>query len=86
MPMVIYLACRDINGLMICTDCRETDAKSFNLKTACQSDVTHNVDAGQLIGSTNYLTRYRIMETDPHTSAQWTQSNFNNAEFGIQVA
>ncbi len=44
-----------INGLMICTDCRETDAKSYNLKTVCQSDVTHNVDAGQSIGSTNYL-------------------------------
>lgn len=75
-----------INGLMICADCRETDAKSYNLKTVCQSDVTHDVDAGQSIGSTNYLTRYRIMENDPHTSAPWTQTSFNAAEFGIQVA
>ncbi len=76
----------NINGLMICTDCRETDAKSFSLKTVCQSDTTHDLDAGQAIGTTDYITRRRIMETDPNTSAAWTQTNFNAAEFGIQVA
>jgi hypothetical protein len=74
-----------INGLMICTDCRETDAKSFSFKTVCQSDTTHDLDAGQMIGSTDYLTRYRIMETDPNISAAWTQTNLNAAEFGIQL-
>jgi len=34
--------------------------------------------------STSYTYGLQIAQTDPSTSAQWTEANFNGAEFGYK--
>jgi len=75
----------DIKGLQINTDCRETDATSFSIITPIRSGGADYDDSAQNIGSTDYVTRVRVAELDPDTSALWTYTGINNAEFGIKV-
>jgi hypothetical protein len=75
-----------IAGIQINTDCRETDANPFSLKTVVRSDGVDYADAGQAIGSTSYVSRRRILEVDPDTSLPWQKSAVDSAEFGIEVA
>lgn len=74
-----------IHGVQACADCRETDATPFDLVTVCKSGVTESDDGGQTVGSTSYVTRMRILETDPDTSSAWTISGVNAAQFGVKV-
>ena len=75
----------DIAGLMVSTDCRETDANSFSLVTVCNPGVTESDDTAQPIGSTSYVTKRRILENNPDTSAPWTPTALNAAQFGVKV-
>jgi hypothetical protein len=75
-----------IAGIQINTVCRQTDTTAFSLKTAVKSGTTTSLDAGQSIGSTSYSTKSRIVETDPNTSAPWSETGLNAASIGIQVA
>jgi hypothetical protein len=76
----------DIKGIMINADCRETDATSYGIKTVCKSGTTTNDGSTQAIGSTNYVTRSRILETDPDSaSLAWDLTGLNAAQFGIKV-
>jgi hypothetical protein len=74
-----------VAGIVVTTDCRETDATNFDLKTPCKSGATESDDAGQAIGSTNYVSRRRLMETDPNTGVAWTPTNLEAAQFGVKV-
>jgi hypothetical protein len=74
-----------IVGCQVNTVCRETDATSYNLKTVCKSDDTASDDAGQAIGTTSYVNRKRIIETDPDTGVAWLQAGLNAAQFGVKV-
>ncbi len=76
----------DIKGIMVNTDCRESDATSYSLITVCKSGVTESDNTAQLIGSSSYITRRRLLETDPNTSAAWTKNNLDAAQFGVKVA
>ena len=42
-------------------------------------------DSGQTIGSTDYVTKRLISETNPNTSSAWLYTEINSAEFGIKV-
>lgn len=75
----------DIKGIQINTICRETDASSFSLKTVIRSGGSDYDDAGQAIGTTDYVTKRLISETDPDTSSAWAEAGLNAAEFGIKV-
>lgn len=74
-----------IKGIQIATECRETDAETFDLVTVIKSDITVSADAGQTIGTTDYTEKRRISETDPHTTVAWTSDGLNSAQFGIEV-
>lgn len=74
-----------IKGIQINTQCRETDASSFSLITPIRSGGTDYDDSAQAIGTTNYTAKMRVAELDPDTSAAWTYTGINNAEFGIKV-
>ncbi len=74
-----------IAGIQINTCVRETDANSFTLKTPIVSGGNTSTDAAQAIGTTNYIVRYRISETDPNTTAAWTANGVNAAQFGVEV-
>ena len=75
----------NIKGLQINTDCRQTDATSYDIITPIRSGSTDYDDSAQTIGTTDYVTKRRIEEEDPDTSAAWTASGINSAEFGIKV-
>lgn len=75
-----------IKGVQINTEVRETDATPFSLISVIRSNLTESDDAGQAIGSSTYVNRHRISETDPNTAIAWTAAGINAAQFGIKVA
>lgn len=75
-----------IKGLQINTLCRETDASAFSIKTLIRPGVVDHADAGQAIGTTNYVTKILVSETNPDTAASWLYNEVNDTEFGIEVA
>jgi hypothetical protein len=75
----------NILGIQVCTDCKETDATSYTIKTPIESGGNQYDDSAQLIGSPNYRTRVRIEGTDPDTGSLWTESGLNAAKFGVKV-
>jgi len=75
----------DIKGVQISTDCKETDAQTYSLKTVCKADSVESVDAGQTVGSLDLVTRRRVLEKDPSNNG-WTGTAVNAAQFGIEVA
>ncbi len=74
-----------IKGLQINTTCRETDASAFSIITVVRSDGTDYGDTPQVIGTTNYVTKTDIHETDPATTDPWLYTAINAAEFGYEV-
>ena len=73
-----------IKGVQINTMCRETNANSFSLVTVAKLGATESNSAAAAIGTTNYVTKTRLMETDP-TGNAWTIANVDAAQFGIKV-
>ena len=74
-----------VRGLQINTMCRETDVTPFNLITVAKAGTTESEDVGQAVGTTNYVSKRRIVELDPDTGVAWTVSGVNAAQFGIKV-
>jgi hypothetical protein len=75
----------NILGIQICTDCKETDAQSYSVKTPIESGGNQYDDSAQVIASPGYRTKVRVEEIDPDTSVKWTESGLNAAKFGIKV-
>jgi hypothetical protein len=75
----------NILGIQICTECRETDADSYSIKTPIESGGNQYDDSAQVIASPGYRTRVRVEGTDPDTAVKWTESGLNAAKFGIKV-
>jgi hypothetical protein len=74
-----------ISGIQINTTCRETDTNHFNLVTRVVSNGTTSDDAGQLVGTTGWVNRSRILETDPATGSAWILAALNAAQIGVKV-
>lgn len=74
-----------IKGLVVKTVCRETDASNFDLIMPIKSNITETDDGAQSIGTTDYVTKTRISELDPDTSAAWIAAGVNAAKFGVKV-
>jgi len=75
----------DIKGVQINAVAKETDASPFSLNLLCKSDATLDSGSPLAIGGTTYVSRSRILEEDPDTSAPWTDSGIDAAQFGIEV-
>jgi hypothetical protein len=73
-----------VKGIQINTVCRETDANSFSLVTVAKLGATESNSAASAIGTTDYIMKTRLMETDP-TGNAWTIANVDASEFGIKV-
>lgn len=74
-----------VAGVQINTDCRNTDATAFSLKTLAKSGETLSENAGQAVGSTDWVTRTRVVEIDPATGLPWTAEGLAGAQFGVKV-
>ncbi|MDQ3565725.1 MAG: hypothetical protein M3436_16975 [Pseudomonadota bacterium] len=74
-----------IFGVQILANAKKDDAGARSVATVTRSGVTDFDGATQAL-STSYVYYSDIRETDPNTSAAWTKTNFNAAEFGVKVA
>lgn len=75
----------EINAIQHNVICRKTDVTDFTIELVTKSGATTDVAAGETVGSTSYLNKYRIQETDPDTSSAWTDSGIDAAQFGYEV-
>ncbi len=74
-----------IKGIQINTHCQETEAQNFSLITVIESNSTEYDDAGQVINTPDWITKWRIAETDPDTGDYWSETDLNAAKFGVKV-
>jgi hypothetical protein len=75
----------NVKGLQINTLTRVTDAESFDLSMPVLSNVTQDDGSAQTITSTTYVSKMRIVEQDPDTTAAWLVAGINAATFGIKI-
>lgn len=75
-----------IKGVMMNTRVKETDATTYSLISVCKSSSFQSDGPASVIGSASYLNKYRVVETDPATSALWTNSGLSAAQFGVKVS
>lgn len=74
-----------IYGVQVNMAALKDDAGSRSIAATVKSSST-NADGSSLALSTGQLIYTSIFETDPNTSAAWTQANVNAAEFGVKCA
>ena len=76
----------NIKGVQVNTVFEDTDATAFSLVERCVSGATTS-DASSVAGTNGtFKVAAFVLETDPNTSALWTQSNLDAAQFGVKVA
>lgn len=75
----------NVKGIQINTTCRETDANPFSINNQVKSGATTSDGSNLAIGSTSYVNKSRVVETDPDTAALWTVSGLNAAEIGVKL-
>lgn len=74
----------DIYGINVRTRARKTAPDDIRLISKSDSGATASDTSAVPVSSETYE-HYRIMETDPDTSALWTGSGLDAAEFGFEV-
>lgn len=75
-----------IAGVQINARVKETDGTPYSIYLVAKSGSTQSDGSSQAIGSASYVTRSRVLETNPDTSAAWTDSEMDSAQFGVKVA
>ncbi len=73
-----------ILAVMEGVDCKDSAAPS-TLQLECVSGGQTSDSANKTVPITSYTCVTNIWETDPGTSAAWTVSNFNAAQFGVKI-
>jgi hypothetical protein len=76
----------EIIATQLCAMGKKTDAGSRTIHLVTRSGGTDYDTASALAFGTSYGIKTKIDEVDPNTSAAWSKTNLNNAEFGIKVA
>lgn len=74
-----------INGVQVNMYARKDDAGLRSIASVTRSGGADTDGATRALSS-GYQYHSQIIESDPNTAAAWTQSGYNNAEFGVKVA
>lgn len=74
-----------ISGVQVCLTARKDDAGARSVAAVTRSGGSDTDGATQALG-TSYAVYREVRETDPNTSAAWTKTNLNSAEFGAKCA
>lgn len=74
-----------IHGVQVNMIAKKDDAGARSIASVVRSGGTDTDGTTQAL-STSYLDYMQIIEQDPNTSAAWTKTGFNAAEFGHTVA
>lgn len=74
-----------VQAVQVTTECKETDADSYELKILSKNTTpTTETAATQFVGTTDFVAKRAIFDTDPDGSA-WAQSTVNSNKFGVEV-
>jgi len=63
---------------------RKSEPGSRTCKLLCFSDPIED-ETGTIYPSTSYVRQAKLFETDPATSALWTDAGVNDAQFGVEI-
>lgn len=74
-----------IYGVSVIASAKKDDAGSRSITTVTRSNGADTDGATQAL-STSYIMYSDTLDEDPDTSAAWTKTAFNAAEFGVKVA
>lgn len=74
-----------IQGVQVESYQRKTDAGTRGVKTAIRSGGNNYTPNAEISPSTSYRNDLDVFEQDPATSAAWTESGVDAAEFGMKV-
>ncbi|MGH7343291.1 MAG: hypothetical protein ACREK4_00130 [Candidatus Rokuibacteriota bacterium] len=74
-----------IFGVQLNLNAKKDDAGTRSIAGVVRSGGT-NYEGGTQALSTSYVYYLEVRETDPDTSAAWTKTGVNNAQFGVKVA
>jgi hypothetical protein len=72
-------------GVQVGAVAKKSDAGARSLKTTVRRGSTDYSDAGTVLGTSD-VTLLSVRETDPSTSAAWTNAAVNAMEIGVEVA
>lgn len=75
-----------IEAVVIKTEARDDAATSPGLYNVVVSDTTTSDGSSQTVSSSDYLGYSRVVEQDPDTTSDWTESGLNAAQFGSKHA
>jgi hypothetical protein len=70
-------------GVQVCCGAKKTSAGGGAIASVIRHSSTDNVSAGQNL-STDYTVTTFLHPTNPGTGLDWTEAEFNAAEFGYQ--
>ncbi len=73
-----------IYGVLQWMRARKDDVTSRAVAQALKSGAAVSLGANKML-STSYANDYRILETDPNTSAAWTEAGVNGLQGGVKV-
>lgn len=74
-----------IHGIQVCNAALKDDAGARSIANVVRSGSTDEISATVAL-STSQLFNVSVHETDPNTSAAWTEAGVNAAQFGVKVA
>jgi hypothetical protein len=74
-----------VKGIQVYTRTRKDDAGARAYRVTCKSGATTIDNGSDIYLATGYQTISQVYETDPNTSAAWTISGVNAAEFGVKT-
>jgi hypothetical protein len=74
-----------VAGVMVNTLCRETDAQYYDLIQIVRSGGAEYDQPSQQVGSSSYVHKYDVVESDPDTGLDWTKTGIDAAQFGVKV-
>lgn len=75
----------DIYGVQVNLVSKKDDAGARSIAAVTRSGGADYDGATQAL-STSYVVYLEVVEQDPNTSAAWTKTNLNAAEFGVKIA
>lgn len=74
----------NISAVQVTSDCKESSAKSYELKTLAASTGNTVNGATQFVGSTDWSALSVVFEEDPD-GASWTPGTVNSTKFGVEA-
>ncbi len=75
----------NVLGVMVAYNARILSSGSRTLKAIARTGGTDFEGANNVLGSTGYVELNHIFEQNPNTTADWTVSDINGAEFGYKA-